>query len=152
MTDTYSPSLFARLLGGIQWAFTTMVIVATIAVLYTTYLIDTHSGNIAFSYAQEATVALVIAFGIGYFWVGEHTKNRRQETNEIRQRIDYLFILWVGWPVVYVGLSQLLNLINIDLSNSVYLRHMAFGFGDVLFAIFVIYYSKAKIISRFIYS
>lgn len=93
---------------------------------------------------------MAIAFGMGYFWVACRTKNERQEIRANRQRVDYLLILWLGWPCVYFGLANLFQFVNIDVLNRLYIGDAVLGFGDVLFTVFVVYHLKIEIVVRFI--
>jgi hypothetical protein len=150
--NTYSPSLGTRLLGGLQWAVTTMVIVGMIGALYSTYLIEIHTGNISgsVSYARPVIVSMILSFMAGYLWVTRRTMTASQETREHGQRIDYLLVLWFGWPGLYAGLSHLFRRINMDLLNRPFVFPVVYCLGGVLFTIFIVYYLRIELASRFV--
>jgi hypothetical protein len=150
MTDTYSPALGARLLGGFQWSVTAMYIVGAVGMLYTTYIIHRYSGVSTVSYGRPAIGSMAIAFILGYLWAARYTKNASQERYEYGQRTDYLLLLWIGWPGVYAGLAHFFRAININLLNKPYIFPVIFGFGGVLFSLFIVYYLRVELAARFV--
>lgn len=152
MSDRYAPSQAARLLGGLQWAVTAIIIGSTVMSLYIDYLAATNPSSIngTISFATEFSVGSGLAFVLGYLWVTRRTRSQTQEADGIKQRIDYVFFLWLGWPVVYFGLSNILATLSVDLTPVPYLSHVVLGFGDIISSVIVVYWLQVGLLSRFL--
>ncbi|RRJ31158.1 hypothetical protein [Halocatena pleomorpha] len=152
MSDRYAPSQAARLLGGIQWASTALVIGSAAASVYIDYRLgttpDSTGGTISFT--TEMYIVLSLSFALGYLWVRYRMKNKIQEARGFRQRIDYVFLLWLGWPVVYAVLSKVCAVLRVDLTPTPYLTHIVFCLGDIVFSVIVIYWFQVDLASRFL--
>ncbi len=149
MAEEYSPTLGSRLLGGLQWVLTALVIVGTITDIYFKYLMRTRSGSINISYGREVTIVLAIAFIGGYLWVARRTEHAEQEIHEYGQRLDYLLVLWIGWPVVFGGLAWLFGLVGIQLWTG-YLFYIGYSLGSILCAVVSVYCLQLELAARFV--
>lgn len=152
MSDRYALSQTARLLGGLQWAVTAMIIGSTMMSLYIDYLAATSRGSIngTVSFATEFSVGSVLAFVLGYLWVTRRTRGQTREADGIKQRIDYVFFLWLGWPFVYFSLSKILIALDVDLAPVPYLSHAVLGFGDVISSVIVVYWLQVGLLPLFL--
>lgn len=154
MTDTYSPSLTTRVFGGLQWAATALVCMATVDAVYTTYLLRTQPEGID-AYADEVIRPIILgslglAFVGGCLWDTRHMKSVTQETRRLGQRFDYLFMLWIGCPLVVFGLISLLQFMIGDLLTGWPIYILVYGYGSVPFTAFIVYYLRIELIARFL--
>lgn len=140
MVNIYHPTLGSRFLGGLQGVITAINILSTVFTAYTVFVFSHTKSWIP--YASEIySVVIAVAFVIGWRWVVYHTKNKNQGRHKKRQRIDYILLLLIGWPIFYFMLHEILQNIGIRFYyNGLYVLPIMFGFGAILFATFVVYY------------
>lgn len=82
--------------------------------VYVKHLMATMPNNTSrtISLSEEFTAGMILSFVLGYLWVRHRTENETQEARGIKQRIDYVFVLGLGWPLVYFLLLNTYSLFD----------------------------------------
>lgn len=146
MSNGYSPSQTARSLGGLQWAFTAMVIGSSIDHLVIPF--ERYQWNYLF--VTGFTAGTILSFVLGYLWVFHKTENARQEARGIKQRIDYVFLLWLGWPVVYFLAYRTYSMFDLPAAMHPFIHELLYIPGTAIFPVVIVYWLNITCVSRFL--
>ena len=93
MADSeYFPSLWARIVGGIQWGVTAILLVGILSEIFMRFFWE----ESLFWLVWDTVAILIIVLGMagGIMWVGFRTKSLSQERSEHRKRVEYILAIF----------------------------------------------------------
>ncbi len=91
----YTPSIWSRVVAGIQWTYVAFIMATNTFSLYVDYLLLTRSEDLSVNWGFELYVLIGVSFALGFIWAERRTASQPQEENERQRRIEHIFLMFV---------------------------------------------------------